>query len=366
MPLDSSTPRFTVSDFLAVLNQTLDYAFPEIELEGEVSSYKVSKGKWVFFDLKDTSGTISCFSTVYTLRSPITDGMRVVVSGAPKLTDFGKFSFTVRRLQPLGEGNITKSFDLLKAKLEKEGLFDSARKRPIPTDLQTLGVISSTTAAGYLDFIKIVNARWGGMSLKVANCGVQGLQAADEIIRAIDFFNEHQPVDTIVILRGGGSKDDLAVFNDELLTRKIAASKIPIVTGIGHEVDVSLADLAADLRASTPSNAAELLTRDKAAELLRLRDSFRSLDQYLSHYLSTLTDTHRSAIDSVHRELIARLSAVSSDLATKRQVLDSLNPEAVLRQGYAILSGHLSPGSDISIKTYQQIIKATITHVTPR
>lgn len=362
----SSVPRFTVAEFLAVVNQTLDYAFPLVELEGEVSSFKVSKGKWVFFDLKDASGTVSCFATLWNLRVPLEDGMKVVISGAPKLTNFGKFSFTVQKIQPLGEGTIKKAFDLLKSKLEKEGLFAPERKREIPKDLKTLGIISSTSAAGYLDFLKILNARWGGLELKVANCGVQGLQAADEIIRALEFFNEREPVDAIVILRGGGSKDDLAVFNDELLVRKIAASKTPVVTGIGHEVDISLADLAADLRASTPSNAAELLTRDRSAELSRLKDNFAALNQYLSHYLSTLIQTHRTALQNAERELFSQLSTAQSSLAEKRQILASLNPESVLKQGYAILSGHLSPGNTLEITTFKQLIKAKVTHVQPR
>lgn len=359
-------PHFSVSEFLAVVNQTLDFAFPLIELEGEVSSFKISKGKWVFFDLKDATGTVSCFATLWTLRLPLEDGMKIVVSGAPKLTDFGKFSFTVQTLRPVGEGTIKKAFDLLKAKLEKEGLFAPEKKRAIPRDLKTLGVISSTSAAGYLDFLKILNARWGGLDLKVANCGVQGTQAADEIIRALDFFNEREPVDAIAILRGGGSKDDLAVFNDELLVRKIAASKIPVVTGIGHEIDISLADLAADLRASTPSNAAELLVPDRSAELSRLKDNFSSLDRYLGHYLSTLVETNRASLKNAERELLGKITAVQSGLTHQRQILDSLNPESVLKQGYAILSGKISPGSTLNITTHQNLIEAKVEHVKPR
>ena len=158
---DSPTPKFTVSEFLALTNQTLDYALPFVEVEGEVSSFKVSKGKWVFFDLKDADSTLSCFMTVYNLRQPIEDGMKIVVSGAPKVTNFGKFSFTVSNLKPIGKGSIKKSFDLLKEKLEKEGLFAPEKKRKIPKNPAKIGVISSVTAAGYKDFLKILDARWG-------------------------------------------------------------------------------------------------------------------------------------------------------------------------------------------------------------
>lgn len=366
MQPESTIPRFSVSEFLAVLNQTLDYAFPLVEVEGEVSSFKVSKGRWVFFDLKDETGTISCFTTVFGLRTPLEDGMRVIVSGSPKLTDFGKFSLTVKQLQPVGEGSLKKAFDLLKKKLEAEGLFAPEKKRPLPADFTKLGIISSVTAAGYADFLKILDARWGGLDITVKNCGVQGLAAADELIRAIDYFNEHTNVEVIAILRGGGSKDDLAVFNDEFLVRKIAASKIPIITGIGHEVDTTLADLAADVRASTPSNAAELLVRDRSAELSRLHDNLRSLNSYLTHYLDTLAETNRSALESAKRELLTRLDRALLELKNQRALLDSLSPESVLRQGYALLSGRPSPGEIVKITTFTNLIEAKVTHVHPR
>lgn len=359
-------PRFTVSQFIEVLNQTLDYAFPAIEVEGEVSNFKTSKGKWGFFDLKDAQGTINCFIPLFSLRTPLTDGMQVVVKGRPKLTGSGRFSFTVQQILPKGEGSIKKAFDLLKAKLTKEGLFDPAKKRPLPDNLQTIGVISSTGAAGYADFCKILNERWGGLRLRVANCGVQGLSAADEIIRALKYFNEQEPVDIIVIIRGGGSKDDLAVFNDELLTRKIAASKIPVLTGIGHEIDESLADLAADVRASTPSNAAELLTPDKRAESARLHDNLRSLTKYLTHYINTTKETHLSSLTSVKDLIDARIKNATTELQNTVKLLHSLNPESVLCQGYSIVTGNFSPGNVIKITTYQQIIEAEVKHVHQR
>ena len=357
------TPRFTVSQFIEVLNQTLDYAFPIIEVEGEISNFKTSKGKWGFFDLKDEQGTINCFIPLFSLRVPLEDGMQVVVKGHPKLTDFGRFSFTVQQIMPRGEGSIKKAFDLLKAKLAKEGLFSPEKKRPLPDHLETIGVISSTGAAGYADFCKILNARWGGLHLRVANCGVQGLSAADEMIKALEYFNEQEPVDIIVLIRGGGSKDDLAVFNDELLTRKIAASRIPVLTGIGHEVDESLADLAADLRASTPSNAAEMLTKDKRAEVSRIHDNLQSLTKYLGHYLDTTKDTQKSQLTSVKTLIEARVENAQNELQNTRKLLESLNPENVLRQGYSIVTGNFSPGNVVKITTHQQIINAEVIDV---
>ena len=357
------TPRFTVSEFIEILNETLDYAFPLIEIEGEISNFKTSKGKWGFFDLKDEQGTINCFIPLFSLRVPLEDGMKVIVKGHPKLTDFGRFSFTVQTILPKGEGSIKKAFDLLREKLEKEGLFDLAKKRPLPENLKTIGVISSTNAAGYADFCKILSERWGGLTLKVANCGVQGLSAADEMIKALEYFNENLPVDIIVIIRGGGSKDDLAVFNDELLTRKIAASKIPVLTGIGHEIDESLADLAADLRASTPTNAAEMITKDKTAEKARIHNNLASLAKYLTHYLETLKSTNRSQLTSVKSSIRARIENATQNLKTTQKLLNSLNPESVLKQGYSIVTGNFSPGNVVKITTYQQLIEAEVKHV---
>ena len=155
-------PTFRVSDFLAVVNQSLDVAFGVVEVEGEVSSFNVNHQKYVFFDLKDATGSVSCFMTVWQLRTPIEDGMKVVVRAAPKVTNRGKFSLTVSDIRPIGEGSLKKSFELLRAKLEKEGLFDDARKRPLPTLPSRVAVISSTDAAGYADFMKIAEERFGG------------------------------------------------------------------------------------------------------------------------------------------------------------------------------------------------------------
>ncbi len=359
-------PKFTVSEFLTVMNQTLDYAFPKVEIEGEVMNFKVSKNKWVFFDLKDDTSTLNCFMTVFNLRHAIRDGMKIVVSGAPKVTNFGRFSFTVSNLKPVGEGNIKKSFDLMKEKLEKEGLFSPERKREIKKNPEKLGIISSINAAGYKDFIKILNERWRGIELTVANTGVQGLGAADEIIRALRFFNEKSDVEAIAILRGGGSKDDLALFNDESLTREIARSKIPVITGIGHEIDVSLADLAADVRASTPSNAAELLTSDRFAELSTLKKSLASLENLLLLKISALSRENLSALNRIKEKILLELKNSLDLLEKEKQTLLALNPETVLKRGYAILSGKVSVGNVVKITTYQTLIEAEVKNVSKR
>lgn len=339
-----TNPRLSPTEFIAVINDTLGYNYERILIEGEVASFKVNQGKWVFFDLKDDSSNISCFMTLYQLRMPLEDGMKIVVRGTPKVTKWGKFSLTVDAIQPVGEGSIKKSFELLKQKLSAEGIFDPAKKRPIPKNLSKIGVISSTAAAGYGDFIKILNERWGGFKVITAHTQVQGIDAADQIIRALNFFNKKNDVDIIAIIRGGGSADDLSVFNDENLVRTIAASQIPVITGIGHEVDESLSDLAADVRASTPSNVAQLLTPDRHALLREISDLCLSAKR---GYLSRITD-------------------LINEVKHKITLLEALNPEKVLRQGYAIISGKISPGNVVKITTFNQEINAEVKDVKAR
>ncbi len=336
--MDNLTP----SDLVAVVNQTLEYAYSSVTVVGEVASFKVNQGKWVFFDLKDEQTSVPCFMTLWSMRQPLEDGMKVIVRGTPKLTQWGKFSFTVTAVQPVGEGSLKKAFEMLKKKLADEGLFDPAKKRGIPEDLTRLGVISSTQAAGYADFIKIINARWGGMKVQVAHTQVQGMDAPDQIIRALQYFNEKSEVQMIALLRGGGSADDLACFNDERLVRAVAASKIPVICGIGHEVDESLCDLACDVRASTPSNAAELLTRDRKTEKVE--------------------EKMRLILQKINSEVDSKLG----EIRQRQKMLESLNPEMVLRQGYAILNGKINAGNVVKITTFDSEIMALIQKIIKR
>ncbi|MBR2741799.1 exodeoxyribonuclease VII large subunit [Candidatus Saccharibacteria bacterium] len=383
------TESFTPTEFIAVVNQTLEYAYSSVVITGEVSSFNVSKGKWVFFDLKDDESSISCFMAVWNLRVPLEDGMKIAVRGTPKLWKQGKCSLTVNAIKPIGEGSLKKAYELLKKKLTAEGLFDAAKKRPMPEDLVKLGVISSTGAAGYGDFIKIINRRWGGMKVQVANTQVQGMDAPDQIIRALKYFNERGDVQVIAILRGGGSADDLSCFNDEALVREIAASRIPVITGIGHDRDESLADLAADVRALTPSNAAEILTKDRAEEKTKLNRAIERTRQVLLQNIESARQENRNKVGSVSRGLLAKYiepmsranrekiekvltfirgeyEKVSTETAHKKKLLETLNPEKVLRQGYAILSGKISPGELIKITTLKQDINAEIKEIHER
>lgn len=358
--------RLTPSDFVAVVNQTLEYAYSSVLLVGEVASFKINQGKWVFFDVKDEETSVPCFMTKYQLRMPLEDGMKVVVRGIPKITKWGKFSFTVSAVMPVGEGSLKKAFEALKKKLSEEGLFDADKKRQLPKDLDKLGVISSTGAAGYADFIKILNARWGGMHVQVAHTQVQGMDAPDQIIRALNYFNEKADVQVIAVLRGGGSADDLACFNDETLVRAIAASRIPIITGIGHEVDESLADLAADVRASTPSNAAEMLSRDKLSVKNNLHISIRRIRDIVLNDIKSVGEDNAEKVVATKDNILRRVDEYENSIKQKMRMVEALNPENVLKQGYAMLSGEIVLGNVVKITTYKKEIKAEIKEVCER
>lgn len=361
---DATNLRFSVSDFIALTNQTLEYAYPSVEIEGEVASFKVNQNKYVFFDLKDESGSLGCFMTVWQLRMPIEDGMKVIVTATPKLTNWGKFSLTVKALRPSGEGSLKKSFELLKAKLEKEGLFASERKRPLPALPQHVAVISSTQAAGYADFIKILDDRYGGLNIEVAHVQVQGEAAPDQMIRALKYFNTAEtPAEVIVLIRGGGSADDLSAFNDELLVREIAASRIPVLTGIGHEVDISLADLAADVRAATPSNAAQLLVPDRRELIAGVRASIGSLIPRLEYSIERTQQAAADLLATGHQAIIDSISRYEHELALTARVIDEFDPARVLSRGYAIVRGTIQKGSRIEIERRTDIIEAEVQNV---
>lgn len=359
-------PELTVSQFVDICNQTLITAYQDIIVVGEVSGFKISQNKWVFFDLKDSDTSVNCFMPLVWLNTPLEDGIKVKVKATPKLTKWGKFSLTVRQIMPVGAGSIKKSFEILKAKLAKEGLFSPDKKRPLPLPVSSIGIISSTQAAGYADFIKIINERWGGLTIQVAHTMVQGLSAPSQIIKAINHFNQSQTVQVIAILRGGGSADDLAAFNDESLVRAIAASRLPIITGIGHEIDESLSDLAADFAASTPSNAAQILTPDRQAETKRIHNLISNTTHQIMSKLDFQKDHLTNLIQTTQRQVIQQIDFHQQKLAGQLDLLKTLNPESVLARGYAIIKGQIEEGSEIMITTTQQLIKAEVKNVKNR
>jgi exodeoxyribonuclease VII large subunit len=372
----------SVSEFISIINETLGFAYPSVTVEGEVSGFKVSQNRWVFFDLKDESSVLNCFTTTRELKLPIEDGMKIRVTGNSKvLSKTSRFSLTARSIELAGAGELKRALELLRQKLDSEGLFDPARKRPLPKFPGRIGLITSGTSAAYADFIKILGSRWGGLDVVLADVAVQGSDAPDQIVGALEYFNHlSQPVDVIALIRGGGSLEDLMAFSTEPVARAVAASRTPVISGVGHEIDFSLADYAADVRAATPTDAARLIVPDRneirthvdhltARSESALRKSAQGMsarvEQFtlrLEHYLLVpgrrLEDLEQRLLRSfdrlghrvtqikdstaaAERRLAAFEQLVLSDrrnrVAALERMLRSVDPKAVLNRGYAIV-----------------------------
>lgn len=364
---------FTPSDFVAVLNQTLEYAYPLVSIEGELSNVRVSRGKWVYFDIKDTEASLKCFGTVYVLPGPIEEGMMVRIVASPRLHPLYNFSLNLQSVIPVGEGSLKRAADLLFAKLEKEGLFNPARKRIVPFAPQTVGLITSTESAAYADFTKILNERWSGVQVMHYDVQVQGEAAVTDIVYAIEVMNQlASPPEVLVITRGGGSADDLATFSTEQVVRAIAASRIPTLVAIGHEVDISLAELVADQRASTPSNAAQLLVPDKKHVLQVLKEQQMALNEALTSQLKDTYQNLRESAQSLQHIIEQAYFVATQTLGRQADLLEVLNPQAVLKRGYAVLRAgnrvvksieFIKPGDGVSIQLHDGSAEATINRV---
>lgn len=349
----------TVSEFLNALNETMGFAFPEVIVQGEVSSFKINQGKWVFFDVKDKEATLGCFMAIYQLKVPLEDGMQVRVIGTPKLTKWGKFSFTVKRVELAGEGELKRAFLMLQKKLGDEGLFATERKRPLPQYPRKIGLVASGQSAAYADFIKILSQRWGGLQIQLADVQVQGAAAPDQVVGAIRQFNESaEPVDVVVVIRGGGSLEDLQAFNTEDVARAVAGSRIPTIVGVGHEIDVSLADMAADVRAATPTDAARIVVPDRMAVAGELDSRIARMEQHIHQNLLRREQLLLTSVTRMERfvrqpiERLARaainlrrdLGTIERTLQLRQQHLEGLvrnlknvDPKAVLARGYSLV-----------------------------
>lgn len=362
---------FGVSDFIAVFNQTVNYAYPEVTIVGELANFRVSKNRWIYFDLKDEEASVRFFGTVYNLKTPLEDGMLLTVRGMPQLHPQFGFSLTVQTITLSGEGTIERAFKLLEAKLRAEGLFELSRKRHITTPPARIGLVTSSESAAFSDFVKIINERWGQVVIDLFDVQVQGENAPGQIVQAIEYFNTAANTpDIIVVTRGGGSADDLQAFNTEQITRAVAMSRIPTMVAIGHERDISLAELAADYRASTPSNAAQMLVPERLQEQ---RSITATLDHIQEAY-KTLLKQERTSLQETLQNLAHQLQTILQteklQLATTRELLTATHPAELLRRGYAIVRGKngnvltniesVKQDDEIAIQLQNGIIQAVV------
>jgi exodeoxyribonuclease VII large subunit len=363
----------SVSEFVALLNQTLEYAYPDVVVTGELANFRVSKNRWVYFDLKDELASVKFFGTVYQLPGPLEDGMLLRVRGQPRLHPLYGFSVNIMSIRPAGEGTIKRAAQLLQAKLAAEGLFEASRKRGLPYPPRRIGLVTSKQSAAYADFVKILAARWSGVTIELVDVQVQGEIAPGQITAAIEQFNaQAEPPEALVIIRGGGSAEDLAAFSTEMVTRAVAASRVPTLVAIGHETDLSLAELAADRRASTPSNAAEMLVPDRAqaqAALKLAADHLQRAGQRQLQAARGALQQQASLLEQATRQMLDHAVAAARNQA---QLLDALNPAAILRRGYAIVrqagrpiraTASLSPGGIVDVQISDGGFQATVNKV---
>ncbi len=376
---------FTVSQLVNQIRNSLraEDELQDLWLEGEISQFTQATSGHCYFKLKDGGASLDCVmwrAQAAFLRTLPNHGDQVLAHG--KVDVFpqqGKLQLYVDLLQPSGLGQLNLAFEALKRRLADEGLFDAARKRTLPTRPQRIGVVTSADAAALRDILRTLKARYPLVEVVLASCLVQGPEAPAQIAGAIQAVNHRavtvEPVDVLIVARGGGSLEELAAFNDERVARALAASEIPTIAGVGHETDFTIADFVADVRAPTPTAAATLAVPDQRELRDQLEGSRRYLvDRALGQLRSARRDvrahqrllarvspqvivaTHRQRIDELTWragvQLRARLDVLHERVRAQQNRMQALNPRHVLARGYAIVQ---QPVSGVVVTRVDQV-----------
>ncbi|MFB3919841.1 MAG: exodeoxyribonuclease VII large subunit [Candidatus Velamenicoccus archaeovorus] len=330
----------TISELTHDLKEVLENIFQEVWVEGEVSNLRSPGSGHSYFSLKDAQSTLRCVlfrNAAARLKCALADGMRVVASGRIGVYGRdGQYQLYVDTLQPKGTGALQMAFEQLKARLAQEGLFDEARKKPLPFLPGTIGVVTSPTGAVIRDILQVLERRFPRAHVVINPVRVQGEGSAEEIARAVEEFNAWGQLDVIILARGGGSLEDLWSFNEERVARAIAASGIPVVSAVGHETDYTIADFVADKRAPTPSAAAEMVMPVET----ELRERIDQLVKHLWRSLVDVVPQQSQHIDDLceemRRALQNRFEAKKLEVDGFCRELEALNPLAILRRGYSV------------------------------
>jgi len=330
----------------------------DLWIKGEVSNLYRSQADHLYFTIKDAEGQLKC--VLFKSEKPsitMENGMAVVVHGHLSIYELrGDLQVYVDLVQPEGVGVLHLAFQQLKDKLEKEGLFDEARKRPFHTYPKRIGVVTSPTSAAYRDIVNIISRRYPLVEIVLAPTLVQGDEAAPGIVKAINDLNDIEEIDLIILARGGGSLEDLWAFNEEAVARSAYGSRIPILTGVGHETDFTIADYVADMRAPTPSAAAEIAVPDRSELKERIQylknaikstavESFEQKGGRLQYAFDRIKapdlSRHRQRIDDIFRttskDMTGTITLKRSYINSYSSQLNSLNPMGTMRRGYAII-----------------------------
>ena len=341
-----------------------DRILRNLAVKGEISNFKQYASGHCYFNLKDSQGIVPCVmfrSNAFRLRFTPEDGMAVVAAGSVNVyVEGGRYQLYVNSMQPEGIGDLAMAFEQLKDKLSQEGLFDLEHKKPLPVYPVTIGVVTSPSGAVLRDIYRVSKRRFPAIRLILKPVQVQGTGAAEQIAQAIDFFNARYPVDLLIVGRGGGSLEDLWAFNEEIVVRAIYNSAIPVISAVGHETDFTLADFAADQRAATPSQAAELAVRD----VQEIASQIQNLQARLAHSARHQINMRKQALDSLlvhpimqnpHLLLEQRMEKMESlgerleksnklhlqhlhqRLSHLMDKLELMNPMNTLRRGYGMV-----------------------------
>jgi exodeoxyribonuclease VII large subunit len=394
----------SVGELTARIKGLLESSFPDVWVAGEISNVSRPRSGHCYLTLKDEQAQLPAVlwrSTAKRVRFDLRDGLEVVCRGHVDVyPPHGKYQLIVEEIQPKGIGALELAFRQLHEKLAREGLFAPEHKQPLPRFVRRIAVVTSPTGAAIRDFLQVLHRRWRGTDVLIVPVRVQGEGAAEEIARAIDLVNRlRRPPDCLVVTRGGGSLEDLWAFNEEPVVRAIFASRVPVVSAVGHEIDVTLSDLVADVRALTPSEAAERVVPSAEEILARLR-------QYQDRLLAAIrsrTSAARSRLEAIARhrtfrrprERIRELERRLDELASRAERamraglrlsrhrahalgarLDSLSPLAVLGRGYSVTrrlsdgrvirdAGELAVGDELTTRFAQGHATSLVQRIDP-
>ncbi len=386
----------TVTQLTHQIKDLLEGTFPDVWVEGEISNLTAPQSGHIYFTLKDEQAQVRAVlfrSSQRHLKFTLQHGMSVICRGRVSLYEpRGEYQVIVEYIEPKGVGALQRAYEELKARLEREGLFDLERKRPLPVLPRRIGVVTSPTGAAIRDILRVIRRRHPRVEILIYPVPVQGPEAAPAIAQAIAYFNRERNVDVMIVGRGGGSLEDLWAFNEEVVARAIFSSGIPVISAVGHETDFTIADFVADLRAPTPSAAAEMVVESEehlraAVHGLRSRLglAIRSdLDQArsrLDHAVRLLGDPRKRTqeygqrIDELQSRLAYGLRNVlrhgRAHLGSMTAALDHLNPLAILSRGYSVTrrepagtivrdAGTVRPGDKIRTQVFKGVILSRV------
>jgi len=361
---------YTVSELTKYIRQMLENSFPGIWVEGEISNFTFHTSGHMYLSLKDAGSVVPCAMFKRSndrLKFKPKDGLKVICFGKISVYEpRGSYQLIIEEMEPKGIGALQLAFQQLKEKLTKEGLFDQSHKIPIPELPTRIGIVTSPTGAAIRDILNVTRRRFSNVEIIINPVRVQGAGSKDEIAAAIRLFNKLKNIDVMIVGRGGGSLEDLWAFNEEVVARAIYDSEIPVISAVGHEIDFTIADFVADLRAPTPSAAAELVipNKDELKSIIdthttRLKNALTSKLEMLAQKLNTLKESYilrqplnlvtqyEQMIDDLRKDIALRIEHIvkmrGENFNLLSQKLEALSPLSILNRGYSI-SARVSDG----------------------